>query len=165
MKRKVFGKMIKIWEQEAIGVEFRRFILFEAEYFGLLIHRFDVTDEDAPPHDHGSSFLSFALSGGYREQIWKDPMGQFDETQMFTRRTPSLHYMNKQWAHRIVELVPGRNGGTTTFMFWFGKRGHLPNYYTPEGRMTFFEYWNVDSVRQLLKTDPRTLRPRVEITV
>jgi hypothetical protein len=165
MNRKIFGVRVKINVREDYGAAFKRLALFEAEYFGLVMHFFDSVDGTAPPHDHGSKFVTFALKGGYEEELWDDPVGRFNSRKFFSRRQWSAHYMSKAWAHRVTKLLPNREGKVTTVVFWFGKREYLPNYYTAEGKMDFFQYWDVSGFRELLRMDASKLSPREKVLV
>jgi hypothetical protein len=88
----------------------------------VLLTRIAEADEDRDPHNHSRPFLTFILSGSYRERVWPGPR----DVQCWRKRSHrrfSVMVMPQTWAHQITEIsgqpltlvLAGRHHGTWSF--------------------------------------------------
>lgn len=52
-----------------------RYVLFRTRFLSIYIHRFLLPDDEVP-HDHPFHFITYIVSGGYREQRWQQGRGR-----------------------------------------------------------------------------------------
>lgn len=72
-----------------------RLRLLSSRWFGMYLHRIVASDLDRQPHNHGWSFVSLVLRGGYSERV--DGVDRH-------HRAGSLHRMTPEQYHRIEKL-------------------------------------------------------------
>ncbi len=104
-------------------LHFQRYRLFWTPWFALYVHRILKSDEDLHPHSHPWNFLSFILSGSYREKVWdfrdKEMPGMdctFTAYDTIVRRT---------WQYHKIEIIKP----VTSLVFVWGKNPFAWGYY------------------------------------
>jgi hypothetical protein len=76
--------------------------IFSTPFMTVQIHYIDTPDLSGMYHDHPWHFVSFMLSGGYTETIWRDPKSMGSRVTKQRKRF-SLHFMSHRWGHNISQ--------------------------------------------------------------
>lgn len=160
MRFKVRGYPIEIFTFIDAGMAFDRYTIFKCPRFSFGFHVFKGAEALFPPHDHFTDFRTYAVWGGYTEQIWDNPETDLDSSYIRKRRWLSNHYVPNTVAHRLIEMHDPPFGPSITFFTAYGKVKDLPHYYTRAGMLTFWEFWDVDDFQQLLALPIGELKPR-----
>lgn len=160
MRFKVFGTPVELFSYMEAGAAFDRYTVFKCKKFSFGFHVFHEAERLYPPHDHYNDFLSVAVWGGYKEELWDEPEKTLDGSYFRTRDVFSAHIMRHTAAHRLIELHKPRFGKVTTFFVAGSRAKDLPHYFTRDGMLTFWEFWDVDDFQALLKVNPKELKAR-----
>lgn len=121
-------------------VHFRRWRLLSTPWFNIFIHNILRSDEEAHPHDHPWSFLSFVLWGGYTEawlpfngdRAFRDGLALHKSV----RKPGGIVYHNAKDFHKLTLLKES----AWTVMFTIGKRRPSWGYQTEQGWIDHKDY-------------------------
>lgn len=97
---------------------------FVGRWIAGRLHHIVRADRSRDLHNHPATFISFVVSGWYRERrpLCQNQSATLDDLQYTDtiRRPGSIALRRAQHRHTIVEVSPG---GCWTVVIWFRKRG------------------------------------------
>lgn len=107
----------------------------ETPFVGVAINTIKGPDK-LHPHDHPQSFISFILSGGYTERVWRDPSSP-DEFIDVKRSRFSIHKMKHTAAHNILEI---KGPSAKTFFIKLREVRDSPRFWVDGAPVEVYEY-------------------------
>lgn len=84
-----------------------RIRVIQTSWFGIYLHDIYEPDTDRHPHNHPWTFYSIILRGNYKEKLYPYPLNRPPIYKEQTWKRWSIHKMNMESAHRIVDASPG----------------------------------------------------------
>jgi hypothetical protein len=143
--------MIKIYKPVHYDFgNFHQYRIINTSKFTVCINKIVSADNISTlPHDHACDFLSLVLSGEYTEKVYKDYLNEPSDIEYRSFKRFSIHKFLHNWAHIIVKS----NVVYTLFITW-NNQGRKPYIYTPEGPVTFDQYFSKKLFIKYGKQDP-----------
>lgn len=132
--------MIKIYKPRYLKHStFSEFRFIFTSKFSVSIHRIESADPlRSFPHDHGCDFYSFILKGGYGEKFYKNIANGANNSIDRKFKLFSSHIFRGHSAHIITQC---KKITYTIFITW-NHDTRPPLIYTPDGAVTFGEYFS-----------------------
>lgn len=137
IKKLLLVKEIKSKKNE---LHFRRYILLNAYFFQIYIHRIYQSDCDIHPHNHSFDFISFILKGSYFEEL----LGKIHLRERFSFKK----YKTKDY-HRLIKLVDDQEV-TTMVLTWNRKKDYKWGYLVNGKHIDFDVYRKLKNNNELV---------------
>jgi hypothetical protein len=119
-------------------ITFHQYRFINTSKFSVSINKIISADAVSTlPHDHACDFASIVLWGRYTEKVYKDYLNNPNDVKKRSFRIFSFHKFLHNWAHIIIEC----KNAYTLFVTW-NHQGRKPYIYTPDGAVTFQEYFS-----------------------
>jgi hypothetical protein len=112
----------------------KRLKIIQTPWFSVLLTKIYKPDSERYPHSHFRPAVSFILSGGYTEQVYRDP-ADLSEFIVRRHRRGSFHIIPLAVAHTITRVEKP----LWTLLFTGPVKGEFV-FWTPEGKVDYREY-------------------------